>query len=174
MPAPPLHLVYSTIDDYSDLTSPIVTGLFFILCVSASVIFILKKKYTFARILEGVDIVDGLKISLIGTLFTGAILYIFSSINIASFVNAQDAYKNNKLLFVEGRVSDYSPMPYEGHQNEYFKVKNVAFQFSDFEEGIGGYHNAASHGGVIKPNLYVRIGYYPTDFRNIILKLETE
>jgi hypothetical protein len=39
---------------------------------------------------------------------------------------------------------------------------------------LGGYNNAASHGGVIKSDLYVSIGYYDNGERNVILQLETE
>lgn len=50
-------------------------------------------------------------------------------------------------------------MPYSGHKQESFEVNGVRFEYSDFEVTIG-YHNAKSHGGVIKEDgQYLKIGY---------------
>jgi len=81
---------------------------------------------------------------------------------------------SNQVKVVEGNVTDFHAMPGDGHGNEYFIVNGIGFAYSKYEEAIGGYNKTVLDGGVIKPNLYVRISYEPTDFRNIILKLEIE
>ena len=171
---PRLHLVYSADNDYSDLTSPIVVGVVFILFLSAVIAYFLKKQTIITRLFEMVAGEEAWNLALVGCLFTGVIFWMIATTDVSSFIRSREVYNSDQMLFVEGRVTDYSPMPPAGHADEYFTVKDVGFNFSDYEEGIGGYHNAASHGGVIRPNLYVKIGYYHTDFRNIILKLETE
>jgi hypothetical protein len=89
-----------------------------------------------------------------------------------SIRSSQKAFLNKEYLIVEGQVENYRPMPEQGHASEEFDVKNVHFKFSDYELGSLGYNNSASHGGVIKEGLYVRIAYMPIDFINPILRLE--
>jgi hypothetical protein len=83
-------------------------------------------------------------------------------------------YNSSELKTVEGKVTGYFPMSKDGHGDEEFKVDSVWFHYSYWEAGRSGYHQAALFGGVIKPNLYVKIGYYYDGDRNAILKLETE
>lgn len=49
-------------------------------------------------------------------------------------------------------------MPYEGHQDECFRVKNEKFCYSDYVVQPG-FHQSASHGGPIREGLPVRIAY---------------
>ena len=60
-------------------------------------------------------------------------------------------------------------MPYAGHASESFSVSGVDFRYSDFNV-TDAFNNAASHGGPINANSYVRICYDPQD--NAILRLE--
>ncbi|GGG67716.1 hypothetical protein [Edaphobacter dinghuensis] len=80
---------------------------------------------------------------------------------------AYNAYRDGEYQTVEGIVSDFHPMPYEGHQDECFSVADQRFCYSDYEIAPG-FHNATSHGGPIRAGLPVRISY--RDGR--ILKLE--
>ena len=89
----------------------------------------------------------------------------FSTINADS--SAYSAYRNGEYQTVEGIVTDFHPMPYEGHQDECFSVADQRFCYSDYEIAPG-FHNATSHGGPIRAGLPVRISY--RDSR--ILKLE--
>ncbi len=89
-----------------------------------------------------------------------------------SIHSGQKAIIRKQYRIIEGHVKNYNPMPYEGHAKEEFDVGNVHFEFSDYDLGNTGYHNARSHGGAIKKNLYVKITYIPIDFINPILKLE--
>jgi len=93
-------------------------------------------------------------------------------IEYGSIYSSKKAITDKKYEIVEGRVENYESMPYERHENERFEVTKVHFEFSDFTMGNFGYHNAASHGGVIREGLYVRITYIPVDSTNPILKLE--
>jgi hypothetical protein len=77
------------------------------------------------------------------------------------------AYQNGYYQTVEGVVTDFHPMPYEGHQDECFSVQDQRFCYSDYEIGPG-FHNATSHGGPIHADLPVRIAYRA----GRILKLE--
>ncbi len=68
---------------------------------------------------------------------------------------------------VEGKVTDFIPMPYEGHKNESFTDNGERFQYSDYVV-TAGFNHTSSHGGPIKPGLQVRISYVG----NAIIKLE--
>ncbi len=83
-------------------------------------------------------------------------------------------FNSSQLKIVEGYVADYYPMSKDDHGDESFKVKGVDFHYSFYEEGTVGYHLTANHGGMIKPNLYVKILYWYDGDRNAIIKLETE
>jgi len=57
---------------------------------------------------------------------------------------------------VEGPVSDFVPMPYQGHAQEHFTVCGVPFSYSDY--GVtAGFNNTSSHGGPMRQGLWVRI-----------------
>lgn len=77
------------------------------------------------------------------------------------------AYTNGDYQVVEGKVSNFRPMPYEGHQDECFSVQDERFCYSDYMV-TAGFHNATSHGGPIRSGLPVRIAY----IGNTILRLE--
>src|ERR1700722_17382262 len=59
---------------------------------------------------------------------------------------AYRAFQEGNYRIVEGEVEDFHPMPYEGHQDECFSVKDQRFCYSDYQV-THGFHNAASHGG---------------------------
>lgn len=68
---------------------------------------------------------------------------------------------------VQGYVTNFRPMPYEGHQDECFSVQSETFCYSDY--GItAGFNNSASHGGPIREGLPVRVSYVG----NTIVRLE--
>jgi len=77
-------------------------------------------------------------------------------------------------LVAEGRVANFVPMPFEGHQNERFSVADVQFEYSDYTK-TPAFHNARSHGGPIREGINVRITYMPNpDLRsNDIVRLES-
>jgi len=68
---------------------------------------------------------------------------------------------------VEGVVSDFEPMPYEGHKDECFSVQQQSFCYSDYWT-TPGFHRSASHGGPIREGLPVRITYHD----GMILRLQ--
>jgi hypothetical protein len=69
-----------------------------------------------------------------------------------------DAYRSGNYAVVEGQVENFRPMPYEGHQDECFSVRNKRFCYSDY--GIqAGFNQSASHGGPVREGLPVRIAY---------------
>jgi hypothetical protein len=86
---------------------------------------------------------------------------------ISSDRKAITSYEQGKYSLVEGIVTDFRPMPYEGHQDECFSVGTHRFCYSDY--GVSpGFHNAASHGGPIREGLPVRVAYLDGD----ILRLD--
>ena len=81
------------------------------------------------------------------------------------------AYQNGDYQIAEGYVEKFDPMPYSGHSRECFEINNVKFEYSDYTLTIG-YHNAKSHGGVIKGDgQHLKIGYvrYGSGHRNVIV-----
>ena len=71
---------------------------------------------------------------------------------------ALTAYQKGDYWLVEGLVTDFHPMPYEGHQDECFSVQDKRFCYSDYDVSPG-FHNTSSHGGPIRSGLPVRIIY---------------
>ena len=86
---------------------------------------------------------------------------------ITDFAKYRSAYAKGDFSIVEGTVDNFQPMPYEGHQQESFTVKDVAFHYSDFDSSPC-LRNTASHGGPIRQGLAVRITYH----QGCILRLE--
>jgi len=85
---------------------------------------------------------------------------------------AQRALRDGSADVVEGRVEEFHPMPYRGHDTERFVVGGVHFAYSDYVVGEG-FNRTSSHGGPIRSGLYVRIHYSGSKDRAKILKLET-
>lgn len=80
--------------------------------------------------------------------------------------DAFTAFRTGQYSIVEGIVTDFHPMPYEGHDNECFTVETQRFCYSGYDEVTSGFHNAASHGGPIRPGIHVRVAYLgPTILR---------
>jgi hypothetical protein len=90
----------------------------------------------------------------------------------STYREAVQAYRTGQYSMVEGVVEDFHPMPYEGHQNECFRVKKEKFCYSDYAVSPS-FNQSASHGGPIRAGLPVRIAYYEGDnFQAYILRLE--
>jgi hypothetical protein len=85
----------------------------------------------------------------------------------SEYFNLRSAYRQGQFSVVEGYVTNFRPMPYEGHQDECFSVRSETFCYSDY--GItAGFNNSASHGGPIQEGLPVRVSY----IGNTIVRLE--
>jgi hypothetical protein len=97
----------------------------------------------------------------------------------SQYLTAKNALNDGRYDVVEGRITDFIPMPDTGHSKEYvlgrsccsskesFIVGGQRFSYSDFIV-TSGFHNTASHGGPIREGLYVRVSY----LGNLILRLE--
>lgn len=66
------------------------------------------------------------------------------------------ALRDGRLEFVEGVVTNFIPMPYEGHASETFEVKGRRFRYSDYRI-TAGFNNTKSHGGPLGEGVYIRI-----------------
>lgn len=67
-------------------------------------------------------------------------------------------FQKGDYQVVEGLVTNFHPMPYEGHQDECFSVQEERFCYSE-NVITPGFRNTASHGGPIRSGLPVRIAY---------------
>ncbi len=81
----------------------------------------------------------------------------------------REDYAKGNFNVVEGRVTNFDPMPKSGQKMESFTVNGIRFEYSDFVVSPG-FKNATSLGGPIKEGLPVRISY----IGNTILKLEVQ
>jgi hypothetical protein len=84
---------------------------------------------------------------------------------VAAFVITYDDYSSlskaqqeDRVLVVEGIVSNFKPMPATGHAMERFCVSGKCFEYSDYVV-TGGFNNTSSHGGPIREGLPVRVSY---------------
>jgi len=114
--------------------------------------------------------VFGIIFSSVGGLIS--VIVIPSMLN--EYSKTRSVYDKKQYQTIEGTVENFHPMPVSGHDSERFTVNGIQFEFSDFDETNYGYNNAASHGGVIREGLQVRIGYFNNGRKNVILKLETQ
>jgi hypothetical protein len=80
---------------------------------------------------------------------------------------AQQLLRDGSFSTVEGRVTDFIPMPAWGHGMEQFTVSGVHFSYSDYVL-VPCFNNTTSHGGPIKPDIWVRLSYYD----DCILRIE--
>jgi hypothetical protein len=169
-----LHLVYSTLTDYPWPLPFIIVGL----CLSLSV----YACFAISRVIGNEIVIlskrferkDAFLIAILGAVFSFAIFLIITISSVNLYRHDKDIYNSNQLKFAEGYVTNYHLISEKGHSLESFTINGVEFHYSGYDLGRSGYHQTASTGGVIKPNLYVRIGYYYDGDRNAILKLETE
>jgi hypothetical protein len=112
---------------------------------------------------RGVNVLFGYGMIGFACLWSGVM---FSS-TFGEYVRVRSAYRRSQFKVVEGRVADFRPMPYEGHQDECFSVQSQTFCYSDYEV-TAGFNNSASHGGPIRDGLPVRVSYVG----NTIVRLE--
>lgn len=82
---------------------------------------------------------------------------VFSS-TFREYTALRSAYRHSQFSIVEGRVTNFHPMPYQGHQDECFSVQSETFCYSDYVV-TAGFSNSASHGGPIREGLPVRVFY---------------
>lgn len=86
---------------------------------------------------------------------------------------ALSRFERGDYKTLSGAVTDFDPMPYEGHKRECFTVQTARFCYSDYMIDPG-FRNTTSHGGPIHPGLNVRISYVPAFRRNMILRIEVK
>lgn len=163
---PKLHTVY----DFRD--QPALHGPFYIILLMTAFIVsayfsMRNKSYTNELLLRFKSQ------SLLGAAFALFCLLIVTAYELKIYFETASVLDNKQYSVVEGRVSDYEPLPPGGHGVEQFRVDSLYFSLNEYDLGTVGYNKAASQGGVIRPNLYVRI-WYPTYGTIGILKLETE
>ena len=79
----------------------------------------------------------------------------------------RQALQSGQAQVVEGVVTDFVPMPYEGHADERFAVDGHYFSYSDYVV-TAGFNHTSSHGGPIRSGINVRV----TFVGNVIVRLE--
>ena len=92
-------------------------------------------------------------------------------VGLPRYFTAQSALRNGTAQVVEGRVENFHPMPYTGHDLERFDVSGVHFEYSDYVI-TSGFNKTSSHGGPVHSDVYVRIHYISRQDGNLILRLE--
>ena len=81
------------------------------------------------------------------------------------------AFQQGEYRMVEGPVTNFSQMPFEGHKPECFSVQQTRFCYSDYFVAPG-FRKTSSHEGPIRLGLIVRVAFMPTKSNNTILRLE--
>jgi hypothetical protein len=84
-----------------------------------------------------------------------------------AYAKVRDALAQHRAEVVEGRVEDFSPMPYGGHAFESFTVCGVRFSYSDYVISPG-FNRTSTHGGPMRSDLWVRV----TFVGDVIARLE--
>jgi len=106
----------------------------------------------------------------VGYFFIGFAMLWFFAVSYPMYVHFRElrsAYTSGRYLTVVGPIEDFRPMPYQGHQDECFRVSRAEFCYSDYE-AMPGFNSSASHGGPIRAGLPVRVAY----IGNVILRLD--
>ncbi len=169
-----LHTAYSLKSDFSNL-------LFLVAALLLSVVFFFLTKLCFKHVYNEDTPSKRFRVRLIsenkhlqilaGSFMISGFLLL---INVLSLYNFVSGYLKNPIKIIEGRVDNFIPMALGGHGEESFEVNKIYFHYSKYQLGLWGYSKTMVDGGIIKPDLYVRITYLENDMRNEILKLETE
>jgi hypothetical protein len=102
----------------------------------------------------------GLVIGWIFLLFSGLLISVFLIPQFLAPQKAKRLLKEKKCLVVEGKPENFHTIPPRGNGQESFDMNGVHFHYSDYHPGFG-YNNAYSLGGVINPDNFYRITYYP-------------
>lgn len=83
-------------------------------------------------------------------------------------------FKNKDHEVIEGKIENFHPMPYSGHDVESFTVNGVYFEYSDYILSYG-FNQTSSHNGPLRENgQEVRLSYISEDGENRILKIEVK
>ena len=100
---------------------------------------------------------------LVSLVFLGstAALVTATSSNNRQLEELQAGERKNQLVFTEGCLQAFHPMPFNGHENERIAVGNHTFEYSDYG-GPVGFNNTESHGGPIHADSAVKIWYSDT------------
>jgi hypothetical protein len=68
----------------------------------------------------------------------------------------RNTVRKGRCEVVEGTVSNFVPMPREGHAMEHFTINGHYYEYSDFQV-TAGFNHTQSHGGPIAEGRHVRI-----------------
>lgn len=168
-----LHLIYDFSDTPIQFKPLLILGLIALLGIYSY--FNNKNKKEEGKILFRTMPADKVRnIASIWCIFSIILFSFMSAFMVKIYFHNVKIYRSGLVRQIEGKVCNYHPMPFGGHDTERFDVQNIHFEFADDILSDGGYHIAASRGGVIKPDLYARITYYSNKQKNIILRLEIE
>jgi hypothetical protein len=113
---------------------------------------------------------QGAQRKIFGWFFFVAVLFLTTVSFLSAYVDYRTAVADlntGRYSVIEGAVTAFDPMPYNGHRQERFTVNAHRFSYSDYIL-TPGFHNTTSHGGPIREGLHVRIAYSG----NLILRLE--
>jgi len=113
-------------------------------------------------------------LAVVGVSFSMDLLIGWSILSNAS--SCRRAYEIGDYSVVEGMVSDFKPISYEGRADEEFNVNGVRFHYSDHEVNPG-FNHTSSQGGPLREGLRVKISYSDTCSTSptrCILKLEIQ
>jgi hypothetical protein len=104
--------------------------------------------------------------------FLGFAIFYTTTCFIATYVDyrrALNAMRNSRAQVIEGIVTDFKPMPWQGHAMESFVVQGVRFEYSDYVI-TAGFNNTSSHGGPIREGLPVKIWYLGSEILRLDIK----
>jgi hypothetical protein len=91
-------------------------------------------------------------------IFGAVMAWLVGSVAFGNNLEGLKAFRMGYASVVEGIVTNFHPMPYEGHEDECFSVHLHRFCYSDYV-AVPGFRNTASHGGPIRPGINVRVTY---------------
>ena len=83
------------------------------------------------------------------------------------YAGLRRALTTGQYVTVEGTVTNFVPMPREGHADEHFEVAGHRYSYSDYGMSAG-FNKTQSHGGPMREGLRVRIA----DVGGVIARLE--
>lgn len=95
------------------------------------------------------------------------------STTFSEYAALRSAYRHSRFSVIEGHVTNFRPMPYQGHQLECFSVQSQTFCYSDYVV-TAGFNNSAAHGGPIREGIPVRVSFVGTTIVRLEVKNDTE
>lgn len=115
------------------------------------------------------EVKRGMGVILIATTFIVVLnsLIFFHAIGLRD--SALRRFNRGEFCRTCGYVEDFVPLSSSGKNHETFRVGEVWFSLSEYDQSRAGYNTTMHNGGLLAPGMYVEISFIPVESQNTSL-----